>query len=192
MTSAILDQPLAPIGLTGAQYDLLVAHGMFDHQHVELIIGEVFEMSPMNDAHVKAVVRAQYALLRAFPPLQSTVLVQCALRLGDVSRPEPDVAVIPCAPSQIAGRPDSAALVVEVSDTTLEFDRKRKAQVYAAAGIPEYWIINLNDRCLEVRREPIRTGEESRYDDVRIIRPGESISPLSDPSVTIPVNDLLP
>lgn len=192
MSVAQLDQPPAPIGLTGAQFDLLVAHGMFDHRHIELIDGEVFEMSPMNDAHVKAVVRVQYALLRVFPPTQSTVLVQCALRLGDDNRPEPDVAVIPCAPGQIAGRPDGAALVVEVSDTTLEFDRKRKAQVYATAGISEYWIINLNDRCLEVRRKPLQAGEASRYDDVRVVPPGGSISPLSDPSATIAVNDLLP
>jgi Uma2 family endonuclease len=177
---------------TGAEYDQLVELGTFARQRVELIQGEVLQMSPMDDEHVKAVVRAQYALLRVFPPSQSTVLVQCALQLGEDARPEPDVSVIDCAPMLVTGRPQSAVLVVEVSDSTLDFDREQKAPLYARHGIAEYWIVNLVGRCLEVHRNPIRNASDPRYAEVRILQPNETVAPLAAPQAKIVVSDLLP
>jgi Uma2 family endonuclease len=173
---------------TGAEYDRLVEGGFFDHQRVELIEGEVFEMSPMNDPHVKAIVRVQYALLKIFPSNESTVLVQCALRLGDDARPEPDLAVAAGSPLNLQGRPNSALLVVEVSDSTLDFDRREKSGVYAENKLPDYWIVNLIDRCLEVHRNPV----EGRYAQVFSLKPGEFVSPVASPDAKVAVADLLP
>jgi Uma2 family endonuclease len=86
-------------------------------------------------------------------------------------------------------------LIVEVADSTLRFDRNAKASLYARAGIEDYWVINLVDQVLEVRRDPgaapkARYGH--RFSTTIVLRGGEHVSPLAAPHATIPVSDLLP
>ena len=89
--------------------------------------------------------------------------------------------------------PRTAVLVVEVADTTLSFDRSRKAALYARAGIQEYWLLNLKERCLEIHRTPQAIGSlDARYNSRRVAGAGESISPIGCPTASLSVTDLLP
>ena len=110
--------------------------------------------------------------------------------------PEPDVAIVPLhGPTNAAGRPTSANLIVEVAESSLAYDRDHKGPLYAAAGIQEYWLLNLPEGCLEVYRQP---GPDPtsfsgwRYQELRRLRAEDQVSPLANPVVSIAVSDLLP
>lgn len=177
---------------TAAEFDNLVALGVFDGQRVELINGELLEMADMNDAHAQVVQLMQYALLTLFPPTTHTVRVQLPMRLPSGSRPVPDVVVVHGTPRQVASHPESAALVVEVADSTLDFDRSEKAALYAENRIPEYWIVNLPNRCIEVHRRPLRRGGDWIYEDIHIARESDSVEPIAFPGGLTRVADVLP
>ena len=105
------------------------------------------------------------------------------------SVPEPDIAVVQGQlRSFVNSHPATAVLVVEVSDTTLEYDQVVKAPIYAAAGIEDYWIVNINERTVEVRRQPGPSG----YRSLQTYTETDTISPLFNPTATILVADLLP
>jgi len=109
------------------------------------------------------------------------------------SEPEPDLAVLRGSPRDwLADHPSTAALVVEIADTSLRFDRVVKGRVYAAAGIADYWIVNLRDRVIEVYREPIRGVRRARYASAHVTHPGETLTPLAAPGARITVDELLP
>lgn len=91
-------------------------------------------------------------------------------------------------PDNYRNHPTTAHLIAEISDTTLAFDRGEKAMLYARAGIPEYWIVNLKDRQVEVHREPGKDG----YAQVTVHGAGDRFSPVGSPNVPIAVKDLLP
>ena len=177
----------------GDLYDRLVALGQFSGERVELIDGEILQMSPMNEPHARTIQIAMYALLRVFPPPEATIRIQLPMRLGADSRPEPDLAVVSGDSRQVAGHVTGALLVVEISDATLDFDRTKKAALYAEHGIVDYWIVNLADRCVEIYRQPIHDPVSGhRYGEVRVLRPGDNVAPLAAPQAVIAVNDLLP
>ena len=155
---------------------------------VELLEGEIVEMSPEKSRHATAVDLALECLRKAFGP-GYTIRVQHPLSLGDRSEPEPDLAVVKGTPRDYADRhPSEASLVVEVADTSLEHDRGRKARVYAQAGVTEYWIVNLVEQRLEVHRDPGAEGYRSRESCGR----EDTVSPLAAPAASIAVSDLLP
>ena len=134
-------------------YYRMAEAGLFVDQRVELIEGEILMMSPMNPAHAAALQLASKALELAFGE-GYCVRAQLPLHLDDCSEPEPDLAVVPGSPRDYPHHPRTALLVVEISDTTLDFDRGRKREIYACAGIPEYWIVNLPERRIEVHQFP--------------------------------------
>jgi len=112
-----------------------------------------------------------------------------------MSDAEPDISVVPGTPRDYTEHPTGALLVVEVSETTLAYDRGRKGSLYAAAGIQDYWIVNLVDRQLEVYRDPVPDPNESsgfRYNTRTVFLSGQSASPLAAPAASIAVADLLP
>lgn len=116
------------------------------------------------------------------------------LNLVPFSAPDPDAAVVLGPPTRKGSYPTTALLVVEVSDSTLVYDRTRKAAIYARAGIAEYWIVNLVDHQLEVHRNPVSNASSRprhRYQDIVILPPGSVISPLAMPKAVIRVRDLL-
>jgi Uma2 family endonuclease len=181
-----------PLRWTGREFDRASESGVFGDRHVELINGEILEIPPMNDPHAQSVRLANYALLKPFPPDRATISIQCPMRLGE-SRPLPDLVVVAGTPRQVVGHPTTAMLIVEVSDTTLEFDQVDKSQLYAMHGIPEYWIIDINGRRVEVRRKPIGIGSKTaKYDELQLYADTQSISPLSAPDAMIAVAELLP
>jgi Uma2 family endonuclease len=177
-----------------AEYYRMAELGLFQGQRVELIAGEIVEMPALNPPHSTATKLAEEALEAAFGR-RYHARVQQPLSLGINSDPEPDVAIVPGRPRAYRTHPTTAALVVEVSDSTLRYDQNDKGSLYAAAGLPEYWIVNLVDRQLEVYRRPVPDANEPHgflYDDVTFLGPGDYATPLARPRARVAVADLLP
>jgi Uma2 family endonuclease len=184
-------EPADPTRITVERYDALVDEGLLaPDDRVELLEGVVVSMSPRNARHDTAVNLADEAL-RAAVGGRAAVRVQCALILGRRSAPEPDVAVVQGQTRDYAvTHPTTALLVVEVADSTFGQDRITKAAIYAAAGIPEYWIVNLREDCVEVRRDPDPTA--ARYRTLNAFAAGDRITLAAIPEVAVAVDDLLP
>lgn len=179
---------------TRQEYDRMAEAGIFSpNERVELLGGEILLMTPQNSPHSVAIGLVEEALRRAFGP-DHWIRIQLPLIIDPDSEPEPDVAVVRGTPRDyLKAHPDTALLVVEVSDTTLVLDRDRKRAIYARAGIPEYWIVNLAERCLEVYRDPVTPpGQPGLYRSSRQLNPSTTISPLAAPSASVAVADLLP
>lgn len=175
---------------TREEYYQMADLGFFNDRQVELIDGVIFDMSPQSTPHADAVMRCIFALRDAFG--RSAVLrTHANLRLGS-SDPEPDVCVLTLADGAAMLPPTTALLVVEISLTTLAYDRGQKASLYAAAAIADYWIVNLNNQTLEVRRQP---GADSAahfghsYGQLVTLRAPETVTPLALPSAAIAVAD---
>jgi Uma2 family endonuclease len=166
--------------------------GLFDCHRVELVGGIIYLMSPIKEPHVAGVILVSDCLRLAFGA-GYTVRTQSPLDIGTNSNPEPDVAVVA---GQVRGRkspPTSALIVVEVADTTLTHDTTTKVEDYAAAGIADYWVLDLTgDRLLVFRDpQPISAGGHT-YRSRLILGPADSVSPLAAPAASIKVADLLP
>src|SRR6266478_1516710 len=140
---------------TRREYDRLIEQGfLHEDEPVELVGGQLIVAEPQGSAHAVGVSVVARALGRAFGP-GWYVMVQLPIALDEESEPEPDVAVVPGDPRDYReGHPSRPVLVVEVAESTLSFDRRDKGSLYARAGLPEYWIVNLVERVLEVYRIP--------------------------------------
>ncbi|WHZ25368.1 MAG: Uma2 family endonuclease [Nitrospira sp.] len=179
---------------TRREYDRMAEAGFFTQgDRVQLIEGDIVTMTPQNSPHASAIGKTERVLERLFG-MNVWVRVQMPLIVDPDSEPEPDLAVVPGTPDDYRDEhPRSALLVVEVSDTTLALDRDRKRAIYARAGISEYWIVNLAERCLEVYRDPIAVpGQASVYRSAQKLTPADSLVPLAAPAATVTVADLLP
>lgn len=161
---------------------------------VELIDGNLIQMPPQNEPHSYALMLVDAAVRTAFGT-GYTIRSQMPLNLSGPHEPEPDLVVVRGVPRSVRKHPRTAELVVEISDSTLRYDRVRKGSLYAAAKLRDYWIVNLIDRQLEVRRDP-RSDPEAEfgasYADLSVYRAGDSIAPLSRPRAKISVEDLVP
>jgi Uma2 family endonuclease len=179
--------------LSREQYYLLADAGAFGDARVELIEGEIVVMAPIGHPHAAVTHPLAVILGGAFGD-GYTVRNQVPISLGESAKPsdpQPDLAVVVGHWRDYIGRNPIGAdvkLVVEIADSSLSDDRKVKSALYAAAGIPEYWIVNLVDVQLEVYRQP----EGEQYATVQILRPGDVASPLLSPQSTIAVEDFLP
>ncbi len=191
MSDLAPSQPSEPTRLTVERYFGLVETGVLsEDDRVELLEGVIVAMAPSNPPHDSCVTRATLALLHAVRE-RAVVRPQCSLVIGRHSVPQPAVAVVPGSLSDHDSRhPDSALLVVEVADSSLQQDRLTKSAIYAAAGIPEYWIVNLRQGVLEVLRDP--DPPRAHYRDVRTLRGGEGVELATLPGVVVAVADLLP
>jgi Uma2 family endonuclease len=181
---------------TRAEYDRLVGFGVLrEDEPVELLGGQMIVAEPKGSRHAAAVGLTADAL-RAVFGAGWVIRVQDPVALDDESEPEPDVVVVAGHHrAYLDAHPARPALVVEVAERSLAFDRRYKAGLYARAGIADYWIVNVVDDVVEVHRGPIPdlTGEFGwRYWNVDTFRAGASISPLWRPDVTVAVADLLP
>ena len=169
--------------------------GFFRERRVELINGEIIELSPPKPPHCVSLELTDKEVQRAFGA-GYYVRSQGALDLGRTYMPQPDLAVVPGNPRDYKdAHPTTALLVVEISDTSLRYDRVRKAHTYARARIADYWILNLVDRQLEIRRNPGRAPDRKgrwTYHDVTIIPADGQATPLAAPQARIAVADLLP
>ncbi len=183
--------PVARKRFTVEDYYRMSRVGIFSgDDRVELVDGEIVEMTPMGSRHAAAVVRADRLLSRVLGD-DACVRVQLPLRLGDWSEPEPDVAVVRPRSDFYAERhpgPRDVYFLVEISDTSADFDRTTKRAIYASFGIPELWIVDLGSRKLERSSEPAGDG----YRIVQVLNPSDSIVVPALPEFTFPVAPLLP
>jgi Uma2 family endonuclease len=173
----------------------MIEHGLLgEDDRVELIDGEILTVAPQGIRHAGTIGLVHDALCVVFG--HTLVRVQLPLALDPASEPEPDLAVVPGSPRDyLDAHPDTAQLIVEVADATLTFARRAKGSLYARAGIPEYWIVNVNRRELEVYRDPVEDSSARygwTYQKVTRLRAGEFITPLAAPHARIAVADLLP
>ena len=177
------------------EYERLVDLGAFEHDPIELIGGQLIVAEPKGSEHATAVDMADDALRSALPP-GWIVRVQNPLALDDESAPEPDIAVVRGSRADYRhAHPARPALIIEVSESSLGFDRVAKGSLYARAGIVDFWIVNLVDRVLEVHRDPgadIMAPYGWRYMAVERFAPPSSVSPIGVPGVAIPAAALLP
>jgi Uma2 family endonuclease len=168
-----------------AEYDRMVEMGLFDNEKVELLKGFIVRMSPQKSRHAGAV---QYLTHFFVPTLVSSgrasVRVQLPLVVDPDSEPEPDIALVPVGGYRDR-HPDRAFLIIEVAETSLAADRD-KGGVYAAGGIPEYWIVDTTREVVEVRGEVA----DGAYTRVTAHGRGESIASLAFPDLLVPVNEL--
>ncbi|MCS6919472.1 MAG: Uma2 family endonuclease [Fimbriimonadales bacterium] len=179
----------ARLRFTPEQFHQLGAMGLLDpERRYELIEGDIYETAPVGPEHGYTVDVVTQTLTPHSKPGAYYVRIQNPLRL-DESEPVPDVSVVPGKPEDyLHALPTTALLVIEVADTSLERDRTKKLALYARHQIPEYWIVNLSERVVEVYREP--QGEE--YRSLRRYTPEETITPLFDAEWQVAAGRLFP
>lgn len=188
--------PLRDRRWTRREYDRLVEVGVLhEDEPVELIGGALIVAEPKGGPHATAVGLAGDALRLAFGS-GWIVRIQDPVALDDDSEPEPDVVVVAGSWRDYrTEHPARPALAVEVSESSLTFDREVKGSLYARGGIADYWIVNLVDRLLEIYRAPSRDATAQfgwRYGEVHLLGPGAAASPLARPDARIAVSHLLP
>jgi Uma2 family endonuclease len=156
---------------------------------VELLNGEIIDSSSVTPLHAST----KRWLSNHFIQIANErfiVGVSSPLHLDDHSEPEPDVMLLKPASDDYTSRhpqPDDVFLLIEVSDTTLDYDHEEKLPAYGRAGVAEVWIVNLNETTIEVYREPHFTG----YGSKTILRAGDTIAPLAFPDAAVDVAKLL-
>lgn len=187
--------PLTARRWTRLEYERLVALGVFDGEPLELIDGQLIVAEPQYPSHASGITLVDYTLRAALPP-GWIVRVQLPVALDDDSEPEPDVVIVPGRPGDYSrDHPGRPALVVEVAESSLAFDREHKASLYARAGVEDYWLVNLIDRVLEVHRVPAPDPAALygwHYRSVTRVAPPGAVAPLAFPAAEIAVSDLLP
>lgn len=175
--------------ITVAEYDEMIERGILTEQdRVELIHGEIVDKMPIGDLHAACVNRLN-SLFSARSAGRYLVSIQNPVRLKD-SDPEPDVALLkPRDDFYGTSRPAPAdvLLLIEVADSSLDYDRDIKGPLYAEAGITEYWIVNVIDRTVEVHRSPTRNAG---YEIVWVAREHEAIDLLTLPGSAVSVNQI--
>jgi len=186
MTSAVLRWVPEHIrGLRTTEYDALVAKGLLDGERVELLEGELVEMAPTSPDHASTVRLITFALYDQRPS-GWTVRPQLPLAVPPRSEPEPDVAVVRDEDDS-RRHPSWALLVVEVSRSSLVVDLEVKSLIYAAAGVPEYWVVDPDERVVHVHRVPGADG----YGDVTRQR-GPILTSATEPVFTLDLAAVLP
>ena len=172
------------------EYYRMADAGIFtEDDRVELIEGEIIQMSPIGHRHMVCVNRATDLFISALKG-KAVVSVHNPLRLNQYNEPQPDIVVFKWRADYYASKPytpEDTLFVLEVSDTTLRYDTKIKLPIYAANGISELWIENLKEDVLLVCRHPAN----KTYRTQLTLRRGDSISPLTFSDTSFTVEDLL-
>jgi Uma2 family endonuclease len=158
------------------------------NDRVELIEGEIIDMAPIGSPHAGTVKFLANAL-RVAVGGRAVISVQDPVFLDRYSEPEPDIALLKPRDDfyrTAHPRPEDVLLIIEVADTTLRYDREVKAPLYARHGIPELWLVDLENRCLEVFRAPVEAG----YQQVQNIERPSMLTPVALPDVSIDLTGL--
>lgn len=176
--------------LTVEEYHRMAEAGILtEDDRVELLAGMIIPMSPIGSRHSTCVKRINQLFHQHYSPNEAVVGVQDPIELLDTSEPEPDVTlVLPPLEKYQNQHPKGAdiILIVEVADSSYEKDQEVKVPLYAAAAIPEVWLVDLQKDCIEVYTEP----KDGAYSLRRLIRRGESLAlPIKEQAV--PVEDVL-
>src|SRR5579883_2365137 len=172
------------------EYDRMIEAGILqEDEHVELLGGEIVCMAPIGIPHANVVSFLLNWFARRLPEAFH-VRVQDPIRIPPGAEPEPDIAIVrgPIGTySRAHPEPADVLLLIEVADTSLAHDREVKGPLYAAAGIPDYWLLDLTGEQLLVHREPKR----GRYTKVETVQRGDILAPLAFPDLVLPLQELL-
>jgi Uma2 family endonuclease len=175
-----------PHRLSRLEYHQLVHLGFFQRKRVELIHGILVDMSPTGLSHRIVVDR----LMRLLVPVlagRADVSIHQPYRAAGESETVPDVSVCPVGETN-AGHPARAYLIIEVADSSLEYDQTTKSRLYATSSVEEYWVINLVERVIEIHTE----AAAGRYGICMRAKPSAAVAPRAFPDVIVAVDDLLP
>jgi len=186
--------PPMPKRWTLAQFHQLGDAGYFEGMRAKLIHGVIIEEGPMNPPHAIAGMNAEEALRSAFGK-GWWLWIEKPLVLGSDTDPMPDLAVLAGRPTVAGGHPTTAALVIEIADTSLDYDTTTKAELYATAGIADYWVVDVENRLLLVFRDPapLPAGLGATAYQTRLtFAETDTVAPLALPSAAVRVADLLP
>jgi Uma2 family endonuclease len=181
---------LEPRPFSVAEYHRMIDAGILgEDERVELLEGVIVAVSPQKRRHAY-VIQELMRILARLPEDKYRLLAQLPLTLGESSEPEPDLAVVTAdAGSSRTEHPRTALLVVEVAGESLRKDRLIKARIYARAGIPEYWLFNLDEACLEALRDP--DPEQGAYRTRAVFRREEEVRSSAVPELAVRPADLL-
>jgi Uma2 family endonuclease len=173
------------------EYERMAEAGVLpEEENIELLDGRIYRMSPIGSAHAACVDRLNRLFVRGVGE-GAIVRIQSPIVLPPTSEPEPDVALLKPRPdgyTERHPRPKEVVLVVEVADTSLDFDRETKGPLYARAGVPEYWIIALDDKQVHVFRGP----EGERFGTHETSGPGDELAVAELPALSpVPVEHIL-
>lgn len=172
------------------EYHRMIAAGILtSRDRVELLDGQIVEMVPQEPSHASTTSSFGNDFVLLFAG-KAWVRQQLPITIAPNSEPEPDVAVVRIDPNRYRDRhpiPEDVYLLIEVSDSTLNYDRQRKAKVYAQANIPEYWVIDVNQRQVFVFREP----QGDTYQIEEVLQIDAAIAPIKFPDVVIRLSHLL-
>ncbi len=171
--------------LRRVEYDQLVSLGAFQDERIELLEGALVAMSPIGEPHNLAVQRLTHLLVLA---LHKRAAVRCQMSFAalEFSEPEPDLAVVPLSENDTA-HPSEAFLIIELAESSLALDRGKKLRLYASCGVPEYWIVNLPERSIEVYTQP----SPGAYAHVERYEREQSIRLLAFDDVVVALADVL-
>ncbi|MGE5444706.1 MAG: Uma2 family endonuclease [Ignavibacteriales bacterium] len=170
-------------------YRMAEAGILSEDDRIELIEGEIIKMAPIGSRHAGCVSHLNTLFNRQVGET-ALVNVQNPVRLSDFSEPQPDIALLKPRDdfySNSHPTPADVLLIIEVSDTSLEYDRDIKLPLYAASSIPEVWLVNLIKDIVEIYREP----RDGMYREVRYATRGESVSSKYNPNLAISVDSIL-
>jgi Uma2 family endonuclease len=172
---------------TADEFVRMAEAGIFrDNERIELIRGEIVEMSPVGPGHGAAVACLTKRLVIGVGD-RAVVWVQSSARMALDSVPQPDLALLrPRSYRRANPRPENILLVVEVADSSLRYDRTDKLRLYAIAAIPEYWVASVEGEWLEVYRSPEGHG----YRESRRLHRDDTIAPLTFPDVVIQIAEI--
>ena len=162
-----------------------------EDDRVELLDGEIVEMTPIGRRHASCVARLTQQFAALALKRTAVIWVQNPVRLGKHSEPQPDFVLLRPRPDLYASTdptPADVLLLVEVADTSIESDRRVKVPLYARGGIPEVWLVDLNQDTVTAYRDPRRGG----YRTAHVVRRGDELAPSAFPDRAIPIVDLLP
>ncbi len=202
MSMATLAPPKASVPWTGPEpyrwtcdeFHDLGDRGYFDGRRAMLIDGEILTMPMANPAHVTSLHLIAKYLDRTFPDYY--IRNQSALNVGTENDPGPDLAVVAGSIRDYSTRQaTTAVLVVEIADSSLAFDRGPKSNLYSAANVQEYWVLDLNGQQLFAYRDPIADADAPRgfrYATVLTFAATERAAPLADPQSSVLVAEMLP
>ncbi len=175
---------------TVAEYHVMAQAGILgEDDQVELIDGEILQMAPIGRRHASCVARVSHLFEQA---TRGAVIVwsQNPIALGEHSEPQPDIALLRPRADFYASAlptPDDILLLIEVAESSLEYDRRVKLPLYARSGVPESWLVQLDRDQITVHRDPSPTG----YQTVQTVRREERLTILALPDLELTADDLL-
>lgn len=184
MIDPALIEPEKVRPLKRSEYDQLVELGVFEGERIELLRGALVEMTPQGSRHAHVLSMLNRIFMFGLRD-RAELRIQMPLAVSEDSEPEPDLAVVPPGDYSQA-HPTQALLVVELAESSRRKDRELKAALYAAAGVPEYWLVDLVDRAVEVRTRP----EGGAYRDLARFERG-TLSPAAFADLSIDLGQIL-